>query len=69
MVLGPKWGSSADGFICQPGCPLIEAVSCVIRPDRREKGKEKEETLHAAPASEDIAATYTLLNQQSYSHQ
>lgn len=43
-------------------CPLIEAVSCVIKLARGER-----ETLNIAPASEDITATYSsFLNQQQY---
>lgn len=53
-VLGPKWGLSADGFICQSGCPLIEAVSCVIRFSSR----AREAPLNIAPATEHITVTY-----------
>lgn len=53
VMLGPKWDSSADCFICQSGCPLIQTVSCVIKLARRER-----DTLNVAPASEDVTGTY-----------
>lgn len=61
VVLSPKWGSSADGFICQSGCPLIEAVSCVIRLARSDR--EPPAMLHL-PLKTSLSPIYTL-NQQA----